>query len=104
MCSMEQRVRRGDLIETFKILTGKVKLDPDKFFQRDEGQRTRGHQLKLQKKRVTQYARANFFSNRVISLWNSLPEQVVAAKTTNEFKTRLDRYWADKAQSSHTSS
>ena len=100
---MEERVRRGDLISTFKILTGKVKLDATKFFEKAQNQRTRGHHLKLKKKQVRGQARANFFSNRVITLWNKLPEEVVSAKTTNQFKSRLDRYWAEKALSSHSS-
>ena len=103
LCSMEERVRRGDLISTFKILTGKVKLDATKFFEKARNQRTRGHHLKLKKKQVRGQARANFFSNRVITLWNKLPEEVVSAKTTNQFKSRLDRYWAEKALSSHSS-
>lgn len=104
LCSMKERVNRGDLIETYKILTGKVRLDPDKFFKRAEDLRTRGHHLKLQKRRSAHQARLNFFSNRVVTSWNSLPEEVVSATTTNGFKNRLDRYWADKALSSLTSS
>ena len=100
LCSMEERVRRGDLIETYKILTGKVRLDPAHFFERDQNQRTRGHHLKLKKKHVNTQARAKFFSNRVVSLWNDLPEEVVLAETTNCFKSRLDRYWTDMDPSS----
>ena len=99
LCSMEERVNRGDLIETYKILTGKVKLNPSNFFKRTEDPRTRGHHLKLQKMRSAHHARSNFFSNRVVTKWNSLPEEVVSATTTNQFKSKLDRYWADKVLS-----
>ena len=99
LCSMEERVNRGDLIETYKILTGKVKLNPSKFFKRTEDPRTRGHHLKLQKMRSSHHARSNFFSNRVVTKWNSLPEEVVSATTVNQFKSKLDRYWADRALS-----
>jgi len=34
------------------------------------------------------------FSNRIIPLWNSLPEKVISSSTRNSFKVRLDRFWA----------
>jgi len=34
-----------------------------------------------------------FFSNRIINIWNSLPDSVVMADTNNQFKNRLDKYW-----------
>ena len=34
-----------------------------------------------------------FFVNRVIHIWNGLPDEVVAADTTNNFKIRLDKFW-----------
>ena len=33
------------------------------------------------------------FSNRVVNIWNSLPNWVVSANTTNTFKARLDKFW-----------
>ena len=41
---------RGDLIATFNILTGRIKVDPDQFFEVSEEERTRGHHLKLRTK------------------------------------------------------
>jgi hypothetical protein len=35
-------------------------------------------------------ARNNFFTNRVVKNWNSLPEQVIAARTVNSFKNLYD--------------
>ena len=32
------------------------------------------------------------FTNRVISVWNTLPDTVVSANT----KARLDRFWSDQ--------
>ena len=93
LLSIKERVLRGDLIETFKIVTGKSKLDPNQFFERHQDDRTRGHQFKLKALRSAHQARAKFFSNRVVAYWNRLPEEVVTATTTNEFKNRLDRHW-----------
>ena len=33
-----------------------------------------------------------FLSNRVVNVWNSLPNWVVSANTTNTFKARLDKF------------
>ena len=92
--SMENRVLRGDLIETYKILTGKINVDAKQFFLINHDERTRGHQLKLQKRRSVHLARVKFFSNRVVTPWNNLPQEVVMAESTNAFKARLDKHWA----------
>ena len=38
--------------------------------------------------------RKQFFSNIIVSLWNSLPNIVVSAESTNIFKNRLDKFRA----------
>ena len=45
--SMKCLVQHGDLIKNFKILTGKVAVDQHNFFEKNQDQRTRGRQLKL---------------------------------------------------------
>ena len=37
-----------------------------------------------------------YFTARVVNIWNSLPDYVVAAGCVNRFKTRLDKYWKDQ--------
>ena len=85
---------------TYKMLTGKVKLDPEHFFERSQEERTRGHHLRLTKMRARLHARGNFFSHRVVSPWNALPEEVVSAATTNCFKNRLDHWTTRNVQQS----
>ena len=85
---------RGDLIETFKILTNRIKLEPSKFFEHNQDDRTRGHHMKLKTKRASLLSRAKFFSHRVVAKWNKLPEEVVSATTVNDFKKKLDLNWA----------
>ena len=41
--SVKTRVLRGDLIETYKIITGKAKLETSQFFKLNQDTRTRGH-------------------------------------------------------------
>ena len=36
------------------------------------------------------------FSNRIISIWNSLRDYVVASPTLNTFKARLDKFWENQ--------
>ena len=89
--TIRDRMRRGDLIETYKIITGKLNVRKDKFFKL-RSTATRGHQLKIEKKRVTHQARLRFFSQRVVNSWNELPEEIVSVATTQLFKAKLDNY------------
>ena len=34
-----------------------------------------------------------FFTNRVVNIWNSLPNKVIESKSVDEFKTSLDDHW-----------
>ena len=46
LTTLERRRIRGDLIETFKILTGIEKLDKERFFELiDTGYNLRGHSI-----------------------------------------------------------
>ena len=36
------------------------------------------------------------FTNRTISVWNSLPDFVVSDDTVDAFKIRLNRFWIDQ--------
>ena len=91
LISMEDRLHRGDLIETFKILTGKTNVSHEQFFDLEKDSTTRGHKFKLKVQQVKTKARAKFFSNRVVRAWNGLPEEVVQATSTNMFKNRLNK-------------
>jgi len=52
--------------------------------------------MTLSKKRLRLDIRKHFFSQRIINQWNSLPADVVNAKTVNSFKNAYDEnYWND---------
>lgn len=94
--SLEQRRLRGDLIETYKILTKKERVSPETFFQlASTPYGLRGHSLKVHVPRFNTSVRKNFFSIRVLPHWNSLPQRVIEAPTTVTFKKRLDDHWTD---------
>ena len=60
--------------------------------------RTRGNKFKLVQHHCHYDLRKYNFTNRVIPIWNSLPNFVVSAGTIrpNTFKNRLDTFWSDQ--------
>ena len=50
MTSSEKRRTRGDFIEIYKIISGKVDMDSGKFFEKARNASTRGYQYKLFKR------------------------------------------------------
>ena len=95
--SLEERRIRGDMIETYKILTGKEDVNPDTFFQMApvRGNSETMHSLKLFKKRFRLDKRKFVFSHRVIEKWNRLPKEAVEAMKTSGFKSELDKWEID---------
>ena len=90
--SLEYRRERADMIQDYKIMHGIDKIDKDKFFTMHTYGATRGHSLKLFKRRSSLLVRANSFSHRVVDNWNSLTEDIVNAPSLNAFKSRLNRF------------
>ena len=89
--SLVFRRLRGDMIEVYKHLNNKYKNCS--VLSRVGENITRGHNLKLQKQRCHTPLRANFFSLRVTDYWNSLPEHIVNATSTNSFKNQINKHW-----------
>ena len=82
LTSLKDRRERGDMVEVYKILNGKEHIDSRQFFQvADDHYSLQGHRIKLCKKRSRLDIRKHFFSQRIINQWNSLPANVVDAKT-----------------------
>ena len=92
--TLKFRRLRGDLIETFKILQNIYdKRVTGGMFELCENTITRGHSLK---NRCRLDIRKYFYTNRVIDVWNSLPEEVVRSKTVNSFKNRIDKHFKNQ--------
>jgi len=89
--SLEERRHRSDLIEVFKLLKGMTNATPELFFELDSSSRTRGHSLKLVKKRFNITVRQHMFSQRVVNRWNALDQRTVDSESVNEFKSNLSR-------------
>ena len=82
---------RGDLIETYTIIKGLDKLDAGKMFPMLGESRTRGHSLRIKGRSFKTEVRKNVSTQRVVSLWNSLPQRAVEAKSLDGFKREFDR-------------
>ena len=93
--TLEQRRERGDLIEVYKIITGKENIECEKFFKFRVNSNTRGNSMKIYKPRLKKsiLQRVNFFSIRVVNAWNELPDYVISSTGINSFKNNLDRYY-----------
>jgi len=96
LTTLQTRRVRGDLIEVFKIMTGRERINRDQFFHLSQNLHgLRGHSLKITKERSSRDVRKYFFSQRVVNDWNKLPQHVVDAETVNGFKNALDKHWKD---------
>lgn len=107
--SLFERRRRGDMIQTFKIINQFDDVDHAVWFTfaADGHRPTRGNTEvagdgsmndRLTLKGVTPppstEIRRNFFSQRVIQPWNELPEQVKRSVSLNSFKNQYDKLYA----------
>merc|ERR1712074_441361 len=90
-----ERRHRGDMIETYKILTGKERIDPNTLFQTATF-RGRSHSKKLFRKYARLNVRKNFFSHRVPHHWNKLTQEEVDVLKTSDFKRKYDRNEKDR--------
>jgi len=68
LTSLEERRKRGDMIEVYKILTGKEHTDSGQFFTlADNHYCLRGHDMKLTKERSKLDIRKHSFNQRIIN-------------------------------------
>ena len=91
--SLEFRRIRGDLIEAFKILHNKydpTTTKPLLTLDSSPKHSIRANDLKLIKYRTERKPYQMFFTNRIINIWNSLPDSIVNAPSINSFKNKID--------------
>ena len=100
MVTLEARRQRGDLVQMYKILSGKDKVDYRNWFElatpREGAASTRvtSGVLNVVRNEGRTELRKNFWSVRVCDKWNCLPNLVKMQTTTNSFKNSLDNYRA----------
>ena len=88
-----ERRFRGDMIETYKIVTNKEGVNPGIFFkmnvERGDAELNRG--LVIWKPRSSGRARRRYtFSQRVVNPWNRLSKEEVQKIKTSAFKKKFD--------------
>ena len=93
--SMLYRLKRGDMIETFKWFQGHYSCEYSPLSEVTRSI-TRGHNFKLKKQSCRLEIRKHFFSLRIVDSWNSLPEHVVCAPTINTFKNHYNSFLHDQ--------
>ena len=89
--SLQSRRERSSLTFFYKIHSGTVSLDKDKYLTPAPNlRRTRAsHELQYTRQFAYSDALKNSFFPRTISVWNSLPSSVVSSKTIEEFKASI---------------
>ena len=94
--TLKYRRLRGDMIELFKILSGFYDTKVVPSLERNVDSRTRGNAFKLKVVRCKYDVRKFSFCNRVVNIWNSLPDYVVLSNSVNVFKNNLDKHWKNE--------
>ena len=91
---------RGDMIQVFKLIMPIKKGAYDKALPKlldlksDLGIREcKGHNKQLYKGNAAKDIKKFGFNFRVCKLWNSLPQEVIDAKTIKAFEIALDKHW-----------
>ena len=91
--SLQYRRTEADLIMTYKIIHNLVDLPMKDFFTFNcSPYNTRKHNFDLTRPKPASEFERNFFSNRIIPLWNGLPSEIVNAKTLDTFKALLKKF------------
>jgi len=87
------------MIEVYKIFSGKYDATVTSWLtdrHLESHYDLRGHRFSLYQSQIhydSSISRKYNFTNRIISIWNGLPDTVISATTVDTFKARLDRFW-----------
>ena len=93
---MEERRKRGDLIQAYRVLNRVDAVDPSLWFTLEQPRQgalstrqNRGFK-NVQKQEANIDLRRNFWSVRVVDQWNGLPDSVKECETVDYFKNSID--------------
>jgi hypothetical protein len=83
------RRARGDMIQVYNVVSGKLNNQPTVKLNLSHVSNVRGNIYKMHLTYMHYNLRKHFFSNRIVVVWNSLPNTVVSAESTNIFKISI---------------
>ena len=99
MDSLEERRYKADMTLVFKMIHGFSRVNPGHWFNHvvRSGNVTRGvaDPLNFVKARHRLEVRGQFYSQRVVKLWNAIPANLKRAKTPAAFKQGIGQYRKD---------
>ena len=75
---------RGDMIEIFKMLSGRYNINTEDVIELDKGRVLREHNKKLKRKKFKGDLRGSYFSIRAVRKWNELDTTVVNSRDLNK--------------------
>ena len=94
--TLEYRRTKLDLILLYKILNNFIDINSNLFFSNNHVQsiyNLRRHtQYLINPKPSRTSVRNNFYSNRIVKIWNKLPDSIVTSRTIHMFKFRLNQF------------
>ena len=89
--SLEHRRLAIDLVMLYKILNNLVDIDSEQLFTFKESRYDlRGNSLTLNKPKTATNTAFNFFTSRVVRLWNALPDEIVTSRSVYAFKRQVN--------------
>jgi hypothetical protein len=96
LTTLEERRHQADMLQVYKILTGKDNVRSECWFRMAAAGAIRTRQaagvMNILKPRSRLEVRGNFFSVRVADSWNSVPESIKMSRTIGQFKRQYKKY------------
>ena len=99
--SLEHRRLINDLTTCFNIVRGFSSISPTDFFTPTLNLTLRGHPYRLLVPLTKLNIRHNFFTCRIVKVWNSLPTSLVQSNTSKSFKTQISKHNLSKKKFSN---
>ena len=90
--SLQCRRIKADLVFCYKILHNLVDVNSKELFTLSQNTHLRGNKFKLVKPKSVSVRDSNFYVNRIVNIWNSLPDSIVTADSVFSFKRRLNSF------------
>jgi hypothetical protein len=96
LTTLEERRHQADMVQVYKIVTGKDGVNRESWFKMAAEAPVQTRQaaglMNLVKPRARLEMRANFFSVRVCDSWNGVPDDIKMARSTGQFKHLYKKY------------